>query len=233
MNHVFAYALAAVLAFILLAIYMNWRNAARAEFIRQYRFPNGLFDKLQKKRPELSLKDCQLVSLALRKFFLSYVKSGRKPVSMPSQVVDDLWHEFILYTKSYEAFCSRAFGRFMHHTPASALSNIREHDIGLRRCWWHACREESINPRKPTRLPLLFAMDSKLNIPDGFRYALNCDMTKRKTADGQAVYCGGDFVSTSDGGTGCSSGGVSFDASGCSGGDSGGGCGGGCGGGGD
>ncbi len=229
MSQVVAYSLAAVLATVLLAVYITWRNAVRAEFIRQFTFPKGLFDKLQKKRPELSLKDCQLVALALRKFFLAYLRAGRQPVSMPSQVVDDLWHEFILYTKSYEFFCSRAFGKFMHHTPAAVLSNVREHDVGLRRCWWHTCREESINPRKPTRLPLLFAMDSKLHIPDGFLYALDCDMMKRQTADGRTIYCGGDFVRTSDGGTGCGSGGASFDASGCSGGD-GGGCGGGCGG---
>jgi hypothetical protein len=232
MGHVIPYTLTAILALVLAMIYLRWRNAARAEFIRQFTFPKGLFDKLQKKRPGLSLKDCQLVALALRRFFLAYLNANRKPISMPSQAADDLWHEFILYTKSYDAFCNRAFGRFMHHTPAAVLSNIRDHDTGLRRCWWHACREESINPRKPTRLPLLFALDSKLNITDGFQYALDCNLMQRKTADGTAVYCGGDFVSTSDGGTGCSSGGdFSFDASGCSGGDSGGGCSGGCGGG--
>ena len=234
MSHAAAFVLTAILALLLAALYSKWRNAARAEYIRQFTFPNGLFDKLRKKPPELSLKDCQLVALALRRVFLAYLKSRRRPVSMPSQVVDDLWHEFILYTKAYDAFCRRAFGRFMHHTPAAALSNVHEHDVGLKRCWWHACREESINPRKPTRLPLLFALDSKLNVADGFRYALDCNQTQRRTADGKAVYCGGDFVSTSDGGTGCSSGGFSFDASGCSGGDGSGcsgGCGGGCGGG--
>ena len=90
MSHAAAYVLTAILALLLAALYSKWRNAARAEYIRQFTFPNGLFDKLRKKRPELSLKDCQLVALALRRFFLAYLKSRRRPVSMPSQVVDDL-----------------------------------------------------------------------------------------------------------------------------------------------
>ena len=40
---------------------------------------------------------------------------------MPSQVTDDLWHEFILYTRNYEDFCRRAFGRFRYVPDCSAL----------------------------------------------------------------------------------------------------------------
>jgi len=39
----------------------------------------------------------------LRQFFLAHLKSGRRYVSMPSQVADGLWHEFILFTKNYDA----------------------------------------------------------------------------------------------------------------------------------
>jgi hypothetical protein len=228
MSSTVAYALVATLVITLAVIYSRWRTAVRAEFIRQYRFPQGLFEKLQKKRPGLSLKDCQLVALGLRRFFLTYLKGKRSPVSMPSQIVDDLWHEFILYTKLYENFCGRAFGRFMHHTPAIAMGTVTDPDAGMRRCWWHACREESINPRKPTRLPLLFAMDAKLNIEDGFLYALDCDRVARKTTGDKPIYCGGDFALMRDRGGGCGGG------SGCNSSDSscsGGGCSGGCGGG--
>ena len=57
------------------------------------------------------------MSRGLRQFFLAYLMSGKRYVSMPSQVADDLWHEFILYTREYDAFCRRAFGGFLHHTP--------------------------------------------------------------------------------------------------------------------
>ena len=227
MSHMVAYTITVIFAVMLAVIYSKWRTAARAEFIRQYRFPQGLFEKLQKKRPDLTLKDCQLVALGLRRFFLAYLTGNRRAVSMPSQIVDDLWHEFILYTKSYDTFCNRAFGRFMHHTPAAAMGTVDDPDAGVRRCWWHACREESINPRKPTRLPLLFAMDAKLKIEDGFYYSLDCDRVARKTASGKVIYCGGDFALMKTSSSGCSTGcGSSTDDSSCSGG-----CSGGCGGG--
>ena len=219
----------------------RWRQLARAEFIRRYTFPHGLFDKVRAKRPQLDTKQLQLVAHALRQFFLAYLHGGRRYVSMPSQVTDDLWHEFILYTRHYDAFCRRAFGGFLHHTPAVVLSREgrkHQHNAGLRRAWWHACKDENINPRAATRLPLLFALDAKLGIADGFVYAPDCRKARHSQGgapDGSAgiVYCGGDFSDASfDGsveGFGESSfGDVTADAgSGC-GGDSG--CGGGCGG---
>ena len=106
---------------IALVVWLRNQRLRREDFIRHAELPRGLFEKLMKRHPQLSLKDCQLVAHGLRQFFLAHLKSGRKFVSMPSQVVDDLWHEFILYTKNYELFCRRAFGRFMHHTPAVVL----------------------------------------------------------------------------------------------------------------
>jgi hypothetical protein len=93
--------------------------------------------------------------------------SGKRYVSMPSQVADDLWHELILYTREYERFCARAFGSFLHHTPAVVLSARRKSNEGLRRVWWYCCKYENIDPVRPTRVPLLFALDSKANIPNG------------------------------------------------------------------
>jgi len=164
---------------IALTIWLRWRVAARAEFIRQYTWPAGLYEKLHKRRPQLTPKDFQLVGQALRQFFLAYLKSGRGFVSMPSQVADDLWHEFILYTRNYDVFCRRAFGRFLHHSPAAVLGSSRQSNAGLRRVWWHCCREERIDPTRPSRLPLLFAIDAKLDIPDGFRYATDCSGLRR------------------------------------------------------
>ena len=226
-----------VLAVSLLLVWMRWRRAAQADYIRSYMFPPGLLERLHKQHPDLALKDQQLVARALRQFFLVYLKSGFKHISMPSQVVDDLWHEFILYTKNYEQFCQKAFGRYMHHTPAEVLGAGQRSNEGLRRTWWFACLEENINPRHATRLPLLFALDAKWNIADGFRYAPDCSAL-RANGDG-TVYCGGDFygAGSSDtsydfGDTASDSGGGGAGSSDSGGGDSSG-CGGGCGGGGD
>jgi hypothetical protein len=180
-----------------------WQQLARVQFIRSYMFPRGLLDKLHAKRPELDVKQMQLVSRALRQFFLAHLLSGRKFVSMPSQVTDDLWHEFILYTRNYNEFCRRAFGRFMHHTPAVVLGRERQNNTGLRRAWWYSCKEENINPAKPTRLPLLFAIDAKLGIRDGFVYAPDCRKLREQGGGGSGTaHCAGDFSDSSiDGST--------------------------------
>jgi hypothetical protein len=219
----------------LMVCFSLWRRNVRAQreaHIRSFFLPKGLYEKLQKKHPRLTLKECELVGRGLRQYFLAYLKSGKKYVSMPSQVVDDLWHEFILYTKSYESFCSKAFGEFMHHTPAASLSAEKQSNGGLRRCWLYACKEELIDPLKPTRLPLLFALDAKLVIVGGFIYAPDCSGFKRESDNGlggSVVHCGGDFSSTSfDGGTDGFDGlGSDSSSSDGGGGDGGGGCGGG------
>lgn len=226
-----------IVGFVAITLWLQGRAARRADFIRTYMFPPGLLDKLGAHQPRLGVKERQIVARALRQFFLAYLKSGHKQVAMPSQVADELWHEFILHTRQYHAFCKQAFGRYLHHTPASVLGGNRDNNAALRRVWWHCCIEENINPRTPTRLPLLFALDAKFNIANGFRYEANC--RKLRTANGAnesySPYCGSDFASTGvdgscdgfgDGGPVDSTG--SDSSSSCSGG-----CSGGCGGGGD
>lgn len=36
---------------------------------------------------------------------------------IPTPVIDEAWHVFILFTKDYEDFCQRYFGSFIHHFP--------------------------------------------------------------------------------------------------------------------
>ena len=114
-------------------LYGAWLKLRRAEFIRTFRWPRGLLERLEKHHPGLERKDSALVSRGLRQFFVAYLMSGKRYVSMPSQVADDLWHEFILYTREYDRFCRRAFGGFLHHTPAVVLGGHRRNNEGLRR----------------------------------------------------------------------------------------------------
>ncbi len=203
------------------------RRKAREAHIRNFRFPKGIYAKVIKLHPQLSLRDMELVGAGLRQFFLAYSKSGEQYVSMPSQVADDLWHEFILYTKNYQEFNRQAFGRFLHHTPAAAVSSNEQSNAGLRRCWHVLCKEENINPLKASRMPLLFALDTKFKIAGGFHYVPDCTGIQRQSGDGD-VYCGVELggASVASDGDGSSDG--SGDSSDSSSGDSGGnGCGGG------
>ncbi|MTV32308.1 hypothetical protein GJ654_15065 [Rhodoblastus acidophilus] len=221
-----------VLAFSALVYWAITRRIRRRDFIDDFGWPPGLIDRFRKRRPGLSPADVARVELGLRQFFRAYLSGGRAYVAMPSQVVDDLWHEFILFTRAYQDFCQKAFGGFLHHTPALALKPAqRESNAGLRRVWSACCAEEAINPRKPDRLPLLFALDAQLRIADGFRYSTDCRALRDRGV--ASAYCGGDFSDSSVDGTTSGLGGGDGDGhgGGDGGGDGGSSCGGGCGGG--
>lgn len=206
-----------------------WVQSARRRFIREAPLPRYLQRKLLQTYPHLLPRDAELIERGLRQFFLACAQSQRQFVAMPSQAVDTLWHEFILHTQAYRHWCQLALGHFLHHTPAEALGTRARHNDGLRRAWFWTCKEESIDPKAPTRLPLLFALDAKFAIPGGFHYLPDCRLTgpvaPGTDGSGGSPYCGTDF---SDGGYSGSAG----DFGGADGSD-GGGDGGGCGGGGD
>jgi hypothetical protein len=84
---------------------------------------------------------------------------------MPSQVVDDAWHEFILFTRQYQQFCERGLGRFLHHTPAEAMRSPTDAQDGIKRAWRLACQRDGIDPKAPQSLPLLFALDACSALP--------------------------------------------------------------------
>ncbi len=155
---VVALVLAGVAYLIYSAVQESMAKLKREGFIREYVFPQGLLARLAEKRPNLTLKEQKLVLRGLRKFFLCNLMAKGAFVSMLSKAVDDLWHEFILFTKHYNYFCKGAFGEFLHHTPAVVLSSQKIAYDGLRRTWWYACKDETINPRNLSRLPLLLRL---------------------------------------------------------------------------
>lgn len=229
-----AYLLCTVLVAILLAL---WAKNVRERFVREAALPQFLKRKLRDTYPHLTQKDAELVERGLRQFFIACMRSRKKFVAMPSRAVDVLWHEFILHTKAYESWCQSGLGFFLHHTPAETLGKRSQHNDGLRRAWYWACKDESIDPHTPVRLPLLFAVDAKLKIANGFFYIPDCKDIARKNAAGGSdgtAYCGTDFADGSYSGSATDFGGSADSAESSNGGSDGGGdgCGGGgCGGG--
>jgi hypothetical protein len=150
----------------------------REILIRTCEWPPGLLERFGKHYPYLTREDKELVSQGLRQFFLLHFTSGWYVV-MPSKVVDDLWREFILDAHAYQEFCQDAFGEFLHHTPAIAFTPDRKKDYDeLCRVWDISCHQEDIDPLMAERLPLLFALDKRLNIPGGFHYEPGCQVLR-------------------------------------------------------
>ena len=196
----------------------------RIAVIDTFVFPSGIVTSLHKTYPHLSLDQIHLVLEQMREYFhlCNIAMGNRQRVGMPSKVVDEAWHEFILFTKEYESFCNKAFGTFLHHTPATAMVDERDGSESLRNAWRIACYRKNINPLMPSELPPIFAIDALLGISDGFAYSLDGDGS---AFDAKKIGC--------NGGKGSSRGaassywfGSSTDESGCSNG-----CSGGCGGG--
>src|SRR5262245_16072667 len=190
----FAFTLAAGAAAGALVMRNRHLQLRRESFIRGYVFPQTLLTSLSKTYPSLERKDMFLVARALRSYFLAHMRSGGQLVGMPSKAVDALWHEFILHTRTYHAFCKEAFGAYFHHVPAAQMRPGVSSDTAMRRTWRAACLEDNIDPHVPTRLPLLFAIDDKLHIPDGNRYSLTqLQMLARNPGEdsGSSSGCGG------------------------------------------
>lgn len=218
----------ASLALLAGLLWRNWARQRQAGYIAAYPYARFLDRRLAARRPELTAEQRAEVFAALSDYFVLCRRAERRMVAMPSQAADDAWHEFILFTRHYDKFCRAAFGRFLHHTPAEAMQSPTQASEGLRRAWRLACAHEQIDPKKPQRLPRLFALDAKLGIAGGFVYQLDCLATGQASATGDTTFCASHMGCGGSSGGGCA--GDSSDSSGSDGGGDGGG---GCGGGGD
>lgn len=209
-------------------IYDASKRGERELFIDQYQFPESIWSKVKLRYPHLTEADLVKVRDGLREYFQICNLAGRRMVAMPSQVVDVAWHEFILYTRNYQMFCRDALGRFLHHTPAEAMTDPQQAQAGIKRAWRVSCKRAVLDPKAPGHLPVLFAIDSDLAIEDGYHYHVDCSKLQDKAANNNSIYCAGHIGC--GGGCAGSSGGCSSDGGvdGCSSGCSS--CGGGCGG---
>lgn len=243
----FALVFVGFVAFFAIRLNRTVRLEQRATFINAYRFPASLRGKLVFKYSQLTTEQIDQVIKGLRQFFLvclsANVVNGGAAVGMPSKVVDELWHQFILMSREYSEFCDQAFGKYLHHTPDAEMKNGL--DMSLSNTL-HQLHSPGLNTRMAggaaaiAGVPLLFAMDRALDIEGGYQYdarAVEVLELKRKQLLASSGSDGGGsvFDDGASGGSaslnncsdtssiGCSDGGAS------SGSDGGGGCGGGCG----
>ena len=194
-----------VFAYVFYASYRKASTSRREKLIEGFSFPPSLSDKLIEKYPHLSRQQADRVVEGMREYFHVCNIGRHRMIAMPSQAVDVAWHEFILFTREYKKFCDKALGRFLHHTPAEAMASQTEAQKGIQRAWKISCAREGIAPRAPNKLPLLFALDVELEIPDGFKYSLNCVSRGNDNYCASHIGCGSGCSSCS-GDSGCSSG---------------------------
>jgi hypothetical protein len=71
----------------------------------------------------LAVDFVQAVSRELEKFL--WLTATTEVSLAPSPSVDALWHDFILHTRDYIAFCDRNFGKIVHHVPQRGITPDR------------------------------------------------------------------------------------------------------------
>ncbi len=97
----------------------------------------------------------------------------------PSTLVDDMWHEFLLHTRDYAAFCDAAIGQFLHHEPEPRMSLDQapaNRSDGLLIILQRARQDDHCGPHA---LRLLFRVDQEAQLPGCRRYHVDCGGRER------------------------------------------------------
>lgn len=57
-----------------------------------------------------------------------YLRAGARSEAelVPSPIIDDAWHLFLLYTRDYATFCADHFGRFIDHYPHDPPQDVAD-----------------------------------------------------------------------------------------------------------
>jgi hypothetical protein len=150
----------------------EWETERRRLFVEGYSFPPALRDRLADEyEPALSGSQVSLILEGLRSWFLACLYAREKALGMPSEAVDFAWHEFILMTREYHAFCEEAFGHYLHHSPEATMRESMAEALA---------RTATVLDRHPAvalsgahaGVPLLFAVDSEVGLPEAREWNL-------------------------------------------------------------
>jgi len=79
-------------------------------------------------RDNLPEKDVAQAINEFKKYMIVRLVTG-KVLTMTSEIVDLVWHQFILFTKEYHDFCNKVFGEYIHHAPATDTRKPKEENV--------------------------------------------------------------------------------------------------------
>jgi hypothetical protein len=81
-----------------------------------------LIEKLLKDHVADTAEEAQILFTEVKRYLVAcYSGEDRTRLwEMYSLRIDEVWHQFVLFTREYVAFCERYFGRYVHHNPSNA-----------------------------------------------------------------------------------------------------------------
>lgn len=93
---------------------------------------------------EVSFAEAQDLFLETKKWLwlCAQPEKQRLGITAPLLIIDEMWHNFLLFSRDYTEFCHDCFGRYIHHAPTphsekeeykkqyeSALSDLAEKNM--------------------------------------------------------------------------------------------------------
>ncbi|NIS95364.1 MAG: hypothetical protein GTN97_05545 [Nitrosopumilaceae archaeon] len=91
------------------------------EKLWEYSLPESIVTRLKKHFPfnSMTSKDVGICIDEFKKFVAIMLigKKEKKGVAMTSNVIDEIWHEFVLFTIDYHDFSAMLGLEYIHHTP--------------------------------------------------------------------------------------------------------------------
>ena len=65
----------------------------------------------------------------INRFSFSTNQNGKIIVAMTNNIIDELWHTLILFSKEYHEFSTKIFGKYLHHSPNTKNSIISNDSV--------------------------------------------------------------------------------------------------------
>lgn len=88
-----------------------------------------LIEKLIKERIVDTAEEGEALFTEVKKYLVLTRMDRHVSWQMYSTRVDDVWHQFVLFTREYAMFCDQHLGGFAHHRPSNAPELASKQDL--------------------------------------------------------------------------------------------------------
>jgi hypothetical protein len=80
-----------------------------------------LIDKIIEEGLAATVEEAEAIFLEVKRYIvMTHACVPRWGITANACRIDEVWHNFVLFTRQYEAYCQKYFGRFMHHAPSNS-----------------------------------------------------------------------------------------------------------------
>ena len=93
--------------------FVNSLDRFEAPYLQEKLLSDGKFE---------TPKEYQEAFTEFKKYVTLRKLSDEKGLAMTSKQVDEVWHQFILFTTQYHEFCNGMLGEYLHHLPRTSFT---------------------------------------------------------------------------------------------------------------